>query len=98
MASPSSPPPPPECPICLNPYSYSETVPLVLSCGHSVCRPCLLTLPHPSPTPSAAPSAPNSSPLSPSPATSTSSASPPPPPLVIRHRSPSTTIDSRPFP
>ncbi|XP_068646516.1 uncharacterized protein [Aristolochia californica] len=37
---------PPECPVCLQPYDADETIPRVLSCGHSACESCLTHIPH----------------------------------------------------
>ncbi|CAA7404517.1 unnamed protein product [Spirodela intermedia] len=31
----------PECPVCLQVYDGEEAIPRVLSCGHSVCSPCI---------------------------------------------------------
>lgn len=30
-----------ECPVCLNPFNNSLSLPMILKCGHSVCAPCL---------------------------------------------------------
>uniref|UniRef100_A0A7C9ECC3 RING-type domain-containing protein n=1 Tax=Opuntia streptacantha TaxID=393608 RepID=A0A7C9ECC3_OPUST len=38
---------PPECPVCLQPYNSSDTIPRVLACGHSSCEVCLTQLPRP---------------------------------------------------
>ncbi|XP_031391638.1 uncharacterized protein LOC116203830 isoform X4 [Punica granatum] len=35
----------PECPVCLQVYDGSDTVPRVLPCGHSACQSCLGQLP-----------------------------------------------------
>ncbi|XP_031504042.1 uncharacterized protein LOC116266798 [Nymphaea colorata] len=35
----------PECPVCLLVYNGEEAVPRVLSCGHTICEPCLQQLP-----------------------------------------------------
>ncbi|KAF8411738.1 hypothetical protein HHK36_004296 [Tetracentron sinense] len=35
----------PECPVCLQVYNNEETIPRVLSCGHSACEACLTLLP-----------------------------------------------------
>ncbi|GAA0168793.1 hypothetical protein LIER_23428 [Lithospermum erythrorhizon] len=40
---------PPECPVCLTPYSTTSTIPRVIPCGHTTCEGCLLLLPHPFP-------------------------------------------------
>nr|XP_029118288.1 uncharacterized protein LOC105037214 isoform X1 [Elaeis guineensis] len=39
----------PECPVCLQAYDWTETVPRVLACGHSACEACLAALPIPRP-------------------------------------------------
>ncbi|KAG1328096.1 hypothetical protein COCNU_01G020300 [Cocos nucifera] len=39
----------PECPVCLQVYDWTATVPRVLACGHSVCEACLAALPIPRP-------------------------------------------------
>ncbi|XP_066308234.1 uncharacterized protein [Miscanthus floridulus] len=36
---------PPECPVCLSPFDAASTVPRVLTCGHSLCGPCIAALP-----------------------------------------------------
>lgn len=36
---------PPECPVCLQSYDGACTIPRVLTCGHTACESCLLTLP-----------------------------------------------------
>ncbi|GAB2229209.1 hypothetical protein Droror1_Dr00023346 [Drosera rotundifolia] len=40
---------PPECPVCLQPYSSSAVIPRVLPCGHTACQSCLNLLPNPHP-------------------------------------------------
>ncbi|KAG8085641.1 hypothetical protein GUJ93_ZPchr0010g10280 [Zizania palustris] len=48
MASAATPPPdaePPECPVCLSPFDATSAVPRVLPCGHSLCGPCIASLP-----------------------------------------------------
>uniref|UniRef100_A0A0D9WGP3 RING-type domain-containing protein n=1 Tax=Leersia perrieri TaxID=77586 RepID=A0A0D9WGP3_9ORYZ len=50
MASTAPPPPPPdldppECPVCLSPYDAASAAPRVLPCGHSLCGPCIASLP-----------------------------------------------------
>ncbi|KAL2933869.1 Myosin heavy chain kinase A [Bienertia sinuspersici] len=37
---------PPECPVCLQSYDDTVTIPRVLSCGHSACQTCLTSLHH----------------------------------------------------
>ncbi|KAK4742172.1 hypothetical protein SAY87_000173 [Trapa incisa] len=44
-SSSSSSSTPPECPVCLQVYDVSDTVPRVLPCGHSACESCLGQLP-----------------------------------------------------
>ncbi|KAL5202048.1 hypothetical protein ABZP36_013000 [Zizania latifolia] len=46
----SAAPPPldaeqPECPVCLSPFDAASAVPRVLPCGHSLCGPCIASLP-----------------------------------------------------
>ncbi|KAL6848595.1 hypothetical protein ACP4OV_021621 [Aristida adscensionis] len=44
----TAPPPdtdPPECPVCLSPFDAAAAVPRVLPCGHSLCGPCIASLP-----------------------------------------------------
>nr|XP_011459806.1 PREDICTED: uncharacterized protein LOC105350103 [Fragaria vesca subsp. vesca] len=36
----------PECPVCLQNYDGTSTIPRVLGCGHSACEVCLAKLPH----------------------------------------------------
>ncbi|KAL9239268.1 hypothetical protein vseg_013607 [Gypsophila vaccaria] len=43
---PAPPQEPPECPICLEQYNHTITVPRVLPCGHSTCDGCLRRLHH----------------------------------------------------
>ncbi|KAF0922655.1 hypothetical protein E2562_001053 [Oryza meyeriana var. granulata] len=48
MASAAPPPPdaePPECPVCLSPFDAASAAPRVLPCGHSLCGPCIASLP-----------------------------------------------------
>ncbi|KAE9608956.1 putative [Myosin heavy-chain] kinase transcription factor WD40-like family [Lupinus albus] len=35
----------PECPVCLETYNDTVSIPRVLSCGHSICEACLVSLP-----------------------------------------------------
>ncbi|KAM0946355.1 putative [Myosin heavy-chain] kinase chromatin regulator PHD family [Dioscorea sansibarensis] len=35
----------PECPVCLQTYDTTLTVPRVLACGHTFCDPCIASLP-----------------------------------------------------
>ncbi|CAL0319428.1 unnamed protein product [Lupinus luteus] len=35
----------PECPVCLETYNDTVSIPRVLSCGHSICEVCLVSLP-----------------------------------------------------
>ncbi|XP_050212779.1 uncharacterized protein LOC126664434 isoform X1 [Mercurialis annua] len=35
----------PECPVCLQNYDGENTIPRVLTCGHTTCESCLLNLP-----------------------------------------------------
>ncbi|KAF2930851.1 uncharacterized protein [Oryza sativa Japonica Group] len=47
-AGTASPPPdaePPECPVCLSPFDAASAAPRVLPCGHSLCGPCIASLP-----------------------------------------------------
>ncbi|CAH9101740.1 unnamed protein product [Cuscuta europaea] len=39
-------PEPPECPVCLQPYESTLTIPRVLACGHSACEACIGRLPN----------------------------------------------------
>ncbi|XP_008783321.3 uncharacterized protein LOC103702608 [Phoenix dactylifera] len=39
----------PECPVCLQAYDWTATVPRVMACGHSACEVCLAALPIPRP-------------------------------------------------
>ncbi|KAL6619215.1 hypothetical protein ACP70R_034354 [Stipagrostis hirtigluma subsp. patula] len=36
---------PPECPVCLSSFDAAAAVPRVLPCGHSLCGPCVASLP-----------------------------------------------------
>ncbi|KAK9757272.1 hypothetical protein RND81_01G153000 [Saponaria officinalis] len=56
---PSPPPDAPECPICLEQYDDTTTVPRVLPCGHSTCDACLRRLHHLSTTSSSSLSPPH---------------------------------------
>ncbi|KAK7282692.1 hypothetical protein RIF29_11669 [Crotalaria pallida] len=35
----------PECPVCIETYNDTVSIPRVLSCGHSICEACLISLP-----------------------------------------------------